>query len=92
MMTTMTVMIDIHLRSRGEKGRAEQQNSRRDTVSDLLLLGLGLGLQAADLLLGQRRRVLLLLGRSQPELQVGHLPLQLHDPGALRHRGHLRKT
>lgn len=56
----------------------------------LFLLGLGLDLEAADLLLGQRRSVLLLLGRPQPELQVGHLPLQLHDPGALRHRGDLQ--
>lgn len=59
-------------------------------LANLFLLGLGLGLEAADLLLGQRRGVLLLLGSSQPELQVGHLPLQLHDPGALRHRGYLQ--
>lgn len=57
----------------------------------LFLLRLCLGLEAADLLLGQRRSVLLLLGRPEPELEVGHLPLQLHDPGALRHRGHLQQ-
>ena len=58
--------------------------------TNLLLLSLSLSLQAADLLLGQRGGVLLLLRRPQPELEVGHLPLQLHDPGALRHRGHLQ--
>lgn len=60
-------------------------------LANLFLLGLGLGLEPADLLLGQRRSVLLLLGSPQPELQVSHLPLQLHDPGALRHRGYLQQ-
>lgn len=59
--------------------------------TNLLLLRLSLGLEAADLLLRQRRRVLLLLGRPEPELEVGHLPLQLHDPGALGHGGHLQQ-
>lgn len=58
---------------------------------NLFLLRLHLGLEAADLLLGQRHGVLLLLEGPKTKLEVGHLPLQLHDPGALRHRGHLRQ-
>lgn len=56
------------------------------------LLTLSLGLQAADLLLGQRHCILLLLGCSQPELKICYLPLQFHDPGALRYSGHLQGT
>ena len=55
------------------------------------LLRLCLGLEAANLLLGQRHSILLLLGRPEPELEICHLPLQLHDPGALRHSGHLQQ-
>lgn len=58
---------------------------------NLFLLGLRLGLEAADLLLRQRHGVLLLLEGPETELEVGHLPLQLHDPGALGHRGNLRR-
>lgn len=56
---------------------------------NLFLLRLHLGLEAADLLLGQRHGVLLLLESPKMELEVGHLPLQLHDPGALGHRSNL---
>lgn len=58
--------------------------------TNLFLLRLHLGLEITDLLLGQRHGVLLLLGRPEPELEIRHLPLQLHDPGALRHRGYLQ--
>lgn len=58
---------------------------------NLFLLRLHLGLEAADLLLGQRHGVLLLLEGPKTKLEVGHLPLQLHDPGALWHGGNLRQ-
>lgn len=51
--------------------------------ANLFLLRLCLSLEAADLLLGQRHSVLLLLEGPQPKLEVCHLPLQLHDSGAL---------
>lgn len=57
---------------------------------NLFLLRLHLGLEGADLLLGQRHGVLFLLEGPKTELEVGHLPLQLHDPGALGHRGNLQ--
>lgn len=60
--------------------------------TNLFLLRLCLGLEAADLLLGQRHSIFLLLGGPQPELEVCHLPLKLHDPGALRHRGYLQQN
>lgn len=76
-------------------GVAEHNSSAGNSLmlsTNLFLLRLCLGLQAADLLLGQRHGILLLLRRPEPELEVCHLPLQLHDPGALRHRGHLQQN
>lgn len=58
---------------------------------NLLLLSLHLGLETADLLLGQRHSVLLLLEGPKTKLEVSHLPLQLHDPGALGHSGNLQQ-
>lgn len=61
-----------------------QQNTCAGMLSaNLFLLRLCLSLEAADLLLGQRHSVLLLLEGPQPKLEVCHLPLQLHDSGAL---------